>query len=96
MVCCKRESGGQTSADVTREAICPYRGLDAFREEDAAFSRKMWDLRPRAACLAGDRRPRQPRAPRLHDERVLRACTTAPRHREPAVPRAYRHYQRYH
>jgi hypothetical protein len=29
--------GGQTSADVTREAICPYRGLDAFREEDAAF-----------------------------------------------------------
>ena len=29
--------GGQTSAGVTREAICPYRGLDAFREEDAAF-----------------------------------------------------------
>jgi WD40 repeat protein len=29
--------GGQTPADVTREAICPYRGLDAFREEDAAF-----------------------------------------------------------
>jgi energy-coupling factor transporter ATP-binding protein EcfA2 len=29
--------GVQTSADVTREAICPYRGLDAFREEDSAF-----------------------------------------------------------
>jgi energy-coupling factor transporter ATP-binding protein EcfA2 len=29
--------GGQASADVMREAICPYRGLDAFREEDSAF-----------------------------------------------------------
>ena len=29
--------GGQTPADAAREAICPYRGLDAFREEDAAF-----------------------------------------------------------
>jgi hypothetical protein len=30
--------GGQTSsADAEREAICPYRGLDAFREEDSAF-----------------------------------------------------------
>jgi formylglycine-generating enzyme required for sulfatase activity len=30
--------GGQPSpADAVREAICPYRGLDAFREEDAAF-----------------------------------------------------------
>jgi ABC-type multidrug transport system fused ATPase/permease subunit len=30
--------GGQTSpADMVREAICPYRGLDAFREEDSAF-----------------------------------------------------------
>ena len=29
--------GGQTSADAAREAICPYRGLDAFREEDSAF-----------------------------------------------------------
>jgi hypothetical protein len=30
--------GSQTSwADAVREAICPYRGLDAFREEDAAF-----------------------------------------------------------
>jgi energy-coupling factor transporter ATP-binding protein EcfA2 len=28
---------GQTSANTAREAICPYRGLDAFREEDAAF-----------------------------------------------------------
>jgi hypothetical protein len=26
-----------SSADSVREAICPYRGLDAFREEDAAF-----------------------------------------------------------
>src|SRR5262245_40638803 len=26
--------GGQASADTVREAICPYRGLDAFREED--------------------------------------------------------------
>ena len=26
--------GGPISADQTREAICPYRGLDAFREED--------------------------------------------------------------
>jgi TIR domain len=25
------------SADSAREAICPYRGLDAFREEDSAF-----------------------------------------------------------
>jgi WD40 repeat protein/energy-coupling factor transporter ATP-binding protein EcfA2 len=25
------------SPDVVREAICPYRGLDAFREEDSAF-----------------------------------------------------------
>jgi tetratricopeptide (TPR) repeat protein len=30
--------GGQiSSADAAREAICPYRGLDAFREEDSAF-----------------------------------------------------------
>jgi hypothetical protein len=30
--------GGQTSSgDAVREAICPYRGLDAFREEDSAF-----------------------------------------------------------
>jgi hypothetical protein len=29
--------GGQPSAEVVRDAICPYRGLDAFREEDAAF-----------------------------------------------------------
>ena len=29
--------GGPISADVAREAICPYRGLDAFREEDSAF-----------------------------------------------------------
>src|SRR5215831_2401061 len=28
---------GPISADVVREAICPYRGLDAFREEDSAF-----------------------------------------------------------
>jgi hypothetical protein len=25
------------AADVEQEAICPYRGLDAFREEDSAF-----------------------------------------------------------
>src|SRR5262249_19616492 len=30
-------SSGPISADVVREAICPYRGLDAFREEDSAF-----------------------------------------------------------
>ena len=29
--------GGPTSAEAAREAICPYRGLDAFREEDSAF-----------------------------------------------------------
>src|SRR5262245_17959400 len=29
--------GQPTSAETTREAICPYRGLDAFREEDSAF-----------------------------------------------------------
>jgi hypothetical protein len=29
--------GVQTAADIEREAICPYRGLDAFREEDSAF-----------------------------------------------------------
>jgi hypothetical protein len=30
--------GGQpSSTDDVREAICPYRGLDAFREEDSAF-----------------------------------------------------------
>ena len=28
--------GGTTSGEL-RDAICPYRGLDAFREEDAAF-----------------------------------------------------------
>src|SRR4051794_22691174 len=28
---------GGHSEDAVREAICPYRGLDAFREEDAAF-----------------------------------------------------------
>src|SRR5262249_7237426 len=33
----KAIQGGQTSADGVREAICPYRGLDAFREEDSAF-----------------------------------------------------------
>src|SRR5262249_890443 len=29
--------GGKTPAEGARDAICPYRGLDAFREEDAAF-----------------------------------------------------------
>jgi energy-coupling factor transporter ATP-binding protein EcfA2 len=29
--------GGVTTAEEAREAICPYRGLDAFREEDSAF-----------------------------------------------------------
>jgi WD40 repeat protein/energy-coupling factor transporter ATP-binding protein EcfA2 len=29
--------GAQTPVDTEREAICPYRGLDAFREEDSAF-----------------------------------------------------------
>ena len=28
---------GGATAEGTREAICPYRGLDAFREEDSAF-----------------------------------------------------------
>jgi hypothetical protein len=31
------QGGPTSSADVVREAICPYRGLDAFREEDSAF-----------------------------------------------------------
>src|SRR5262249_57211215 len=29
--------GQPPSAETARDAICPYRGLDAFREEDAAF-----------------------------------------------------------
>jgi WD40 repeat protein len=29
--------GAPTCGEVVREAICPYRGLDAFREEDSAF-----------------------------------------------------------
>jgi len=29
--------GQPTAGEVVREAICPYRGLDAFREEDSAF-----------------------------------------------------------
>jgi hypothetical protein len=29
--------GGRTPDEGAREAICPYRGLDAFREEDSAF-----------------------------------------------------------
>jgi WD40 repeat protein len=29
--------GAPPPGDVVREAICPYRGLDAFREEDSAF-----------------------------------------------------------
>jgi hypothetical protein len=29
--------GEPTSGEATRGAICPYRGLDAFREEDSAF-----------------------------------------------------------
>jgi hypothetical protein len=29
--------GGGTAAEGARDAICPYRGLDAFREEDSAF-----------------------------------------------------------
>ena len=29
--------GAPSPGDALREAICPYRGLDAFREEDAAF-----------------------------------------------------------
>jgi WD40 repeat protein len=29
--------GGPISSNLVREAICPYRGLDAFREEDSAF-----------------------------------------------------------
>jgi TIR domain len=28
---------GEDAADASRAAICPYRGLDAFREEDSAF-----------------------------------------------------------
>jgi hypothetical protein len=28
---------GRQTAEMVREAICPYRGLDAFREEDSAF-----------------------------------------------------------
>src|SRR6516162_8394502 len=28
---------GPTAGDDAREAVCPYRGLDAFREEDSAF-----------------------------------------------------------
>src|SRR5215468_2914541 len=29
--------GGLTAGDDARQAICPWRGLDAFREEDSAF-----------------------------------------------------------
>ena len=29
--------GGEAAPEAAREAICPYRGLDAFREEDSAF-----------------------------------------------------------
>jgi energy-coupling factor transporter ATP-binding protein EcfA2 len=29
--------GAPSPGDMVREAICPYRGLDAFREEDSAF-----------------------------------------------------------
>jgi hypothetical protein len=29
--------GGGTPGEEARDAICPYRGLDAFREEDSAF-----------------------------------------------------------
>ena len=29
--------GGGTAAEGALEAICPYRGLDAFREEDSTF-----------------------------------------------------------
>jgi energy-coupling factor transporter ATP-binding protein EcfA2 len=29
--------GAPSPGNVVREAVCPYRGLDAFREEDAAF-----------------------------------------------------------
>jgi energy-coupling factor transporter ATP-binding protein EcfA2 len=29
--------GAPATTDMVREAICPYRGLDVFREEDAAF-----------------------------------------------------------
>jgi WD40 repeat protein/energy-coupling factor transporter ATP-binding protein EcfA2 len=29
--------GGPTAGDDVRQAICPWRGLDAFREEDSAF-----------------------------------------------------------
>jgi TIR domain len=29
--------GGLTAVDEVRQAICPWRGLDAFREEDSAF-----------------------------------------------------------
>src|SRR5262245_52961244 len=29
--------GAPWTGDMVREAICPYRGLDVFREEDAAF-----------------------------------------------------------
>jgi hypothetical protein len=30
-------SGGTVSASVVRASICPYRGLEPFREEDAPF-----------------------------------------------------------
>src|SRR4030095_8339307 len=29
--------GREVLSEAAREAICPYRGLDAFREEDSAF-----------------------------------------------------------
>ena len=29
--------GGKSPAEAARDGICPYRGLDAFREEDSAF-----------------------------------------------------------
>jgi WD40 repeat protein/energy-coupling factor transporter ATP-binding protein EcfA2/uncharacterized membrane-anchored protein YhcB (DUF1043 family) len=34
---CTAVRGEPVSGEVEREAICPYRGLDAFREEDSAF-----------------------------------------------------------
>src|SRR4029077_15550222 len=43
----------------------------AGQRERLLISRQMRDLRPLAACLAGDRRPRQLGAAGFHDEAVL-------------------------
>jgi hypothetical protein len=61
--------GAAVPGDVAQEAICPYRGLDVFREEDAAFFFGRGNESAGMSCLYGQGRPRfgHWRQPLIHE-----------------------------